>query len=65
MSNSLKLKCNDLIADKELSKRELKFKSEVDELTESAAKKLITNIYKETKSNIQRLEIQKAVKGLV
>ena len=65
MSNSLKLKGKKLLADPELSEREMKFKNEVDELTEAAAKKLLTNIYRETGSNIQRLEIQKAVKGLV
>ena len=65
MSNSLKLKGRKLLADPELSERELKFKGQVDELTEAAAKKLLTNIYRETGSNIQRLEIQKAVKGLV
>jgi hypothetical protein len=62
--NSLKLNHNDLIADKDLNKRELKFKGEVAELTEENAKKLLVNIYRGSKSNIQRLELQKAVRGL-
>jgi hypothetical protein len=62
--NSLTLNHNDLVADKPLSDRELNFKGEVEELTEVNAKKLLVNIYRNTKNNIQRIEIQKAVRGL-
>lgn len=63
--NSLKLDHNYLVKDHELNNRELNFKNEVDELTESAAKKLLVNIYRSSKSNLQRLELKKTIKELV